>query len=239
MRSSPLAGLLLAWSASASGAVFPGPDEFGYHGSEIAAVLRDVRATGIPVPLGDDELSDVLPIGFGFQFYGAEHSTFRISSNGFITLGPGTESDGCCGGLPIPDPSSPNHFIAGWWTDLNAPPGDIRFETSGEPGARRLVVGFYDVPHFFDGPRVTFEIVLHEGSNAIEIQCWSCPSDGYFQTTGIENADGSIGLEIASTTSSQPRTGWLVSAGTPPDCSAATASRASIWPPRLDRKSVV
>ena len=228
-----LAGLLLVWSASASSAIFPGPDEFGYAGSEITAVLRDVRATGVPAPLGDDQLSGVFDIGFTFELYGIQYSTFRISSNGFITLGPGNESDGCCAGDPIPEPSSPNNFVAGWWTDLNNPPGNIRFQTAGESGAQELVVGFYDVPHFSDGSRVTFEIVLHEGSNAIEIQCWTCPSDGGFHSTGIENADGSIGLQIASTTSSQPRAGWLISPGSSPDCSVAGATRASIWPPNL------
>jgi hypothetical protein len=223
--------LLLAWSAAASAALFPGPDEFGYVGMEIPAVQRDVRGTGTLVPLGDDQLSDPLPIGFSFEFYGVAYTGFRISSNGFITLGPDLQSDGCCTGGAIPAPFSPNNLIAAWWEDFNAPPGNIRFQTLGTPGNRELVVGFYDVPHFFNGPRATWEIVLHEGTNSIEIHCWSCPSDGGPHSVGIENGDGSIGLQIARTTSSIPRIGWLIGRGEPPDCSEARAEPDRIWPP--------
>ncbi len=89
---------------------FPGPDAFGYSGIEIPPMLRDVSATGTFVPLGDDQLGAPLPIGFSFDFYGISYSDFRISSNGFITLGPSLESNGCCTGQPIPNPSSPNNF---------------------------------------------------------------------------------------------------------------------------------
>ena len=84
-----------------------------------------------------------LELGFSFEFYGILYSDFRISSNGFITLGPNLESQGCCTGQPIPQTSSPNNFIAGFWEDLNVPQGNIRFQTLGSPGSRQLVVGFY------------------------------------------------------------------------------------------------
>jgi hypothetical protein len=198
---------------------------------EIPAALRDVSGTGTSVPLGDDQLSGPFPIGFSFEFYGVAFTVFRISSNGFITLGPFFQSDGCCSGGSIPAPFSPNNLIAAWWEDFNAPPGNIRFQTLGTPGSRELVVGFYDVPHFYGGPSATWEIVLHEDTNAIEIHCWSCPSDGGLHSVGIENGDGSIGLQIARTASSMPRIGWLLARGEPPDCSEARAEPDGIWPP--------
>jgi hypothetical protein len=188
LRSLSLAALLIAWGVSADATLFPGPDEFGYVGVEVPATLRGASATG-SVSLSAGQLSAPFEIGFPFEFYGIEYSTFRISSSGFITLGSGFESPGCCSGRPIGSASSPNNFVAAWWGPLNASVGSIRFQTIGSPGARSLVVGFYHVPHFVGGPPVTFEIVLHEGSNAIEIQCWTCPSDGGSHTTGIENAE--------------------------------------------------
>ncbi|MHC4931920.1 MAG: Ig-like domain-containing domain [Planctomycetota bacterium] len=194
------------------------------------ATLRGASATG-SVPLRAGQLSAPLEIGFPFEFYGIEYSTFRISSSGFITLGSRFESPGCCSGRPIGSASSPNNFVAAWWGSLNASAGSIRFETIGSPGARSLVVGFYHLPHFVGGPPVTFEIVLHEGSNAIEIQCWTCPSDGGSHTAGIENADGTIGLQVASTRSPLRRAGWVIAPSNPPDCSSATRMPESIWPP--------
>jgi hypothetical protein len=190
---------------------FPGPDDFGYEGIAIPPVLRDVSATGTFVSLSDDQLSAPLPIGFSFDFYGISYSDFRISSNGFITLGSNPQSQGCCTGQPIPSLSSPNNFIAGFWEDLNSPQGNIRFQTLGSPGSRQLVVGFYSVPHFSNGPRVTWEVVLHEGNNNIEIHCVDCPSDGGAHTIGIEDPTGTIGLEVLRTSQSVPPSGWLIS----------------------------
>jgi hypothetical protein len=194
-------------------------------------MLRDVSATGAFVPLGDDQLSAPLPIGFSFEFYGISYSDFRISSNGFITLGPNLESQGCCTGQAIPQPFSPNNFVAGFWEDLNAPQGNIRFQTLGSPGGRQLVVGFYGVPHFFFGPPVTWEVVLHEASNNIEIHCVDCPSDGGLHTIGIEDPTGTIGLEVLQTSQSVPPSGWLITLNAPPDCSTASPDPDSLWPP--------
>jgi hypothetical protein len=174
-------------------------------------MLRDVSTTGNFVPLSDDQLSAPLPIGFSFDFYGISYSDFRISSNGFITLGSNLESNGCCSGQPIPQPNSPNNFIAGFWEDFNAPTGNIRFQTLGSPGSRQLVVGFYNVPHYFNGPQVTWEVVLREGNNNIEIHCVDCPSDGGAHTIGIEDPTGTIGLEVLRTSQSVPPSGWLIS----------------------------
>jgi len=206
---------------------FPGPDDFGYNGVTIEPNLRDISSTGTSVILSDDQVSVPLPIGFTFNYYGIDYTTFRISSNGFITLGGGPQPTGCCTGQPIPTTSSPNNLIAGWWEDLNNPLGNFLYETVGSPDSQELIVGFYAVPHFSNGPRVTFEIVLHEGSNAIEIQCWNCPSDGGLHSVGIENADGTIGLQVLRTSESQiGSAAWLLSANLPPQavCQDVTVS---------------
>jgi hypothetical protein len=67
----------------------------------------------------------------------------------------------------------------------------------GSPGNYEFVIGFYEVPHFNNGPRVTFEVILHEDNNAIELQYGEAPTDGGIHSVGIENVDGTIGLQIA------------------------------------------
>ena len=210
---------------------FPGPDAFGYAGATIPSTLRNISSSGTFVPLSDDGTSSPLPIGFTFSFYGINYTTFRISSNGFITIGSSVESQGCCTGGAIPNGSSPNNLVSGWWEDLNAPQGNIRFQTVGSAPNRELIVGFYDVPHFLGGVPVTFEIVLHEGSSDIEIQCSSCLSDGGTHSIGIENGTGTIGLEVFRGASPQIQQGWLLSRNEPPDCSNSSADPDEIWPP--------
>jgi hypothetical protein len=69
------------------------------------------------------------------------------------------------------------------------------------PGSQEFVVGFYDVPHFFDGPRVTFEMILREGSNNIELQYGDAPNDGSPVTIGIQNDGGTDALTLVNSVS--------------------------------------
>jgi hypothetical protein len=125
-----------------------------------------------------------------------------ISSNGFITFN-NSSADGCCSGQPLPTvpftANVPSNIVAGLWTDLNNPQGNIRYETLGVPGSLEFVVGFYN-DQFCCGSGVanTFEMILHEGSNAIELQYGTLgvsPS-GLIVSSGIENDGGTIGLQV-------------------------------------------
>ncbi len=149
-------------------------------------------AGGTSVALGDDQVSPVLPIGFSFEFFGNTYTNFRISSNGFITFS-GSAANGCCSGQNIPAAGLPNDLIAAYWEDLNpAVGGEIEFYTIGAGANRALVVNFIEVPHFGSANEVTFQIVLHETSNIIEIFGSNLPSDGGNHTQGIENSTGTI-----------------------------------------------
>jgi len=192
--------LLLAAAVCAESASFlapAGPDAFGYVGAPIAANLRDVSSTGTSVSLEDDEVSSALPIGFDFWFYGVSYNQFYISSNGFLTFLPG-QDDGCCDGDPIPHPDDPNAVVAGLWEDLDPESdGTIAYETSGSPGSRELVVGFYEVPYWDSGELVTFEMILHETSNSIEFQYGTLgPGNEDANSIGIENQTGTVGLQV-------------------------------------------
>jgi hypothetical protein len=175
---------------------FPGPDGAGYTGTTITNNLRDISSSGTFVSLSDDQVSGAIPLGFSFAFYGNTYSQAYISSNGFLTFNSGAD-DGCCGGAVLPSlGGDPSNLVAGLWTDLNNPQGNIRYQTLGSPGSRQFVVGFYDVPYFYDGNTNTFEMILHEGSNAIELQYGALGQDTHVVSSGIENSPGTIGLQI-------------------------------------------
>ncbi len=156
----------------------------------------DISATGTNVPLADDEVSADLNIGFTFNFNGNDYTTFRISSNGFITFN--TDGDnGCCSGDPLPTAGPPDNLIAFAWEDLDPGNGGqpamnvVRYETVGTAPNRVLVVEFFNVDHFPTGNNVTAHTQLYETTNVIEIHTTSMPSDGGNHTQGLENATGS------------------------------------------------
>lgn len=182
-------------AGTAAGATtFPGPDGGGYAGTSVANVLRDISTSGTFVGLSDDTVSGAIPLGFSFDFYGNSYTQAYVSSNGFLTFDSVSWS-GCCNGPELPNGmNNPDNLVAGLWTDLY--PGNVRYETLGAPGSQTFVVGFYDVPHFSNGDANTFEMILHEGSNDIELQYGLLGIDSHTASAGIENVGGLFGLEL-------------------------------------------
>ena len=186
------------------------PSVFLYTANTISADLRDISITGTSVILEDDEVTGEIPLPFNFYFYGTEFSELFISSNGFITF-LSDEDDGCCSGQALPDSSYPNGLIAGFWEDLDPPErGTICYQTLGAEGSRDFVIGFYQVPHCDGNSPVTFEIILHEGTNNIELQYGSAPSNGGIHSAGIENLNGTDGLQVAFGDVSFDNEGFLI-----------------------------
>jgi|JI10StandDraft_1071094.scaffolds.fasta_scaffold05473_4 hypothetical protein len=140
---------------------------------------------------GDDTVSAALPIGFSFDFFGTPMTTFNASTNGFITFGD-TSTAGCCAGGTIPSATTPNGLIALYWVDLiTDATGTITYGTTGTAPNRELVVSWNAVRQYSGGGSpVTGQIILHETSNTIEIQCATCVTDGRLHTQGVESPDG-------------------------------------------------
>ncbi len=161
----------------------------------VAYNFEDISGTGTAVFLSDDEVSGPVPLGFDFNYYGADYPEIYISSNGFLTVLPG-QSSGCCTGQPIPTAGSPDGVIAGWWDDLNpSSGGTIHYQVLGTAPFQYLVVQFTGVPHFGGGNEVTMQYKLFEGSNNIEVHYMAAPPDGTDHSAGIENDTGTDGVQ--------------------------------------------
>lgn len=185
-----------------------GPDEAGYvylDSSEPGGPIyffESITETGFLLSLSDDQVSAALPMSFTFEFYGTTYSDVYVSSNGFLTFLPGSD-DGCCTGRPIPETGTPDGLIAGWWEDLNpSNGGTIHYETLGVAPDRRFIVQFTDIQHFGGGNPVSMQFKLFEGSNQIEVHYQEAPSDGGPHAAGIENQDGTVGLQYTRTSAS-------------------------------------
>lgn len=173
--------------------------------------------------LEGEDVSWPVSIGFQFEFYGQSYDHVLMSSNGFATFTddrPHQLASGPFGGYEIPDERVPNNFIAAYWTalldpghgrwspgvDAVADPGDGRgwiFARSvGEPGNRVFVVEFREVAHWYDGEQASFQIHLYESDNSIEVHYLDVDPAldpdtgvGWPRSAGIENADGTVGLQ--------------------------------------------
>jgi hypothetical protein len=151
----------------------------------------DTSMVGTSVILGDDQVSADLDIGFDFVFFGDTHSTFRISSNGFITFANST-ANGCCSGQNIPATGTPNDLIALVWDDLwgSNGGGTIEYYTIGSAPFRTLIVNFTDVSYCCTATQsVSVQAKLFETTNCIEIHTIDVINANP-ATQGIENQNG-------------------------------------------------
>ncbi len=157
-----------------------------------------IAGSGTNVTLGDDEVSGMMPIGFLFSFYGNYYTEFNISSNGFITFDNAASTNnyqGCCAGQLLPNAAHPNNLIAAAWEDYNPQAGGtIQYFNTGIFPNEKLIVQFTNISHAPARDSVTFQIVLCETTNFIEIHTTSMPGNphGYWyaHTEGIEDAAG-------------------------------------------------
>lgn len=194
-----MATVITVCCGTASATPAPGPDDYGYSVTEITYNLRDILDSGTSILAGaDDDFVDV-PIGFSFSFYGGTYSSVRICSNGYFSFDLNCPSS--YSPTPLPTPDTKNNLVAGFWADLQNNDDGIRYQTLGSAPNREFVVGFYEVSHFSVGYPVTFEMILHE-SGKVELQYSLIESGGRSFSIGIENASGTIGLQMEYSPSS-------------------------------------
>ncbi len=165
------------FSHNAIAALVAGPDAYGYIAESTGFNLRDIQSTGTKLPGGDDELFQV-PIGFDFAFKNSTMNSILAGINGYLAN----------------DSSAQDFEIRGYSDDLTNLEGlgDIYYQTIGDAGSREFIVGYYGVTHFPPVPpdnllQMTFEIILHEGTNHVELQY----AELFDQ---IDQRHGSIGL---------------------------------------------
>lgn len=226
--------------AGTAGATTIGPDSFGYTATSTGESLRTLDGGATTLGVGDDQVQGVA-IGFPFSFYGTSYTTAYVSSNGFLSFDASTEQ-GCCNGqtLPVTDEyysTAVRDIVAGLWTDICPGTGysnyycygTIRTQTLGTAPNREFVADYDFVSYCcgLPGPRLKFQIILHETTNVIELQYGQMDADVYgrTQSVGLSNADNTVGLQVAfgNVATSIAHGGWLLSSG-PTDTEAPVAT---------------
>lgn len=183
-----------------------GPDGFGYtwidsnesggpifNWVEISEVGTELTALN---NTWDGNTSVSLP--FDFPFYGDSHSTARVSVNGWIHFGSFTGS--AFTNRQIPSTQDPTNFLAVLWDDL-----DMRqtgkVYTWHDESNNRFIVQWNAVPKTNNaGSSFTFQAIL-SATGSVTYQYLSMTGNTSANTIGIENQDGTDGLQVAFNTS--------------------------------------
>ncbi|MGC9336441.1 MAG: hypothetical protein ACP5JJ_20070 [Anaerolineae bacterium] len=176
-----------------------GPDAFGYTWDDDATYGWVDTSGGTEIPLRDDEWSGPFNIGFTFNFYGQDYTRFYVDSNGYIGFDD-TQTASYYANTRLPNASRPSGLIAPFWDDFDpSEAGTVRYQVLGNAPNRYLVVEWDAVPFYYSPDAQTFQVILYQGSNDIKFQYpdtrqGDC-GDGRYATVGVENLDGTIGLE--------------------------------------------
>ena len=97
---------------------------------------------------------------------------------------------------------APNALIAAFWDDLNpGAGGEVFVETRGEAPSRRFIAQWTEVPRFPDEGSHTFQAVLFEGTDDIELRygalTGSSGSEGGSATVGLEGRLGERAVQVS------------------------------------------
>lgn len=197
--------------------------------------FEDISTSGTLGPSGDDE-GEVVSLGFTFEFYGVNHASIGLSTNGYATFGSDLTD---FSNDPIPDENDPNDLIAPLWDDydIDEDGGSVTYQTLGTAPNRRFIAQWTDVHQFFDTDSETFQLVLYEADNSIEFHYGPIEPEDFAgdRTVGIENPDGTDGVDWGG---DNVATGDCVRfeamqtenpCNYAPDCT--TGNYVTIWPP--------
>ncbi len=153
----------------------------------------------IPMGFFYDSKSEVTPY---FEFYGNKYNNVYIAGNGYLTFVPDSKySNFEYQGQGLPAPDEANNLVAPLWVGGQSPEVagalvEVIYETLGVEPQRRFVMQFKR--NNADGQELAYQVVFYEQENTIQINYKSVvPMGADFQVAGIENSDGSIGLQYA------------------------------------------
>lgn len=173
------------------------PPHTGYIASTDIAFSRDdisgwttLHSSGV-----DEAVSSEQSIGFTFNLFGNNYTTFYVSTNGFIAFGSAPSSAFSNSALPSSTFSMP--VICPYWDDMKTRGAGIRTTLLGEVPNRVRIIDF-EIETYSGEHDVTFQVILHEKSNLISIRYYLVAPDacGQSATIGIQGPGGSVATAI-------------------------------------------
>jgi hypothetical protein len=153
---------------------------------------NDIRESGAHldnVSNADDGFEPV-ELSFAFPYFGRDYTTVYVSSNGFVTLGPGS---GAYQNYFLPSTAAPANLIAAFENDLDLrASGDVYFQDYGD----HAVIQFERAARYDGDGYSTFQIVLQK-DGIIEFYYKEMIGTVDSATVGVQNNARDKGLTIA------------------------------------------
>ncbi len=175
-----------------------GPDDYGYlwidsnepEGPDYN--WRDISMLGTLVTFTHNDVgTELMPIGFDFNFYGSKYSEFRINPNGWIGFG---EDWTDYHNYELPRLNAPRPAIFGYWDDLDPlQGGDVYYYSTPDS----LIVLFDNVIHYpgiYTGT-YDFQMILYANGHIL-FQYRQVSGDLDTATIGIQNENASDALQV-------------------------------------------
>ncbi len=214
-----------------------GPDPFGYSWidsnepdgpqyqwediSSTGTLVTNWVSTGTWDPK-DEGYAGPFPLGFNFNFYGNLKSQIYISSNGFLHFSPLTAN--AFANAAIPSSNLPNDIIAPFWDDLDGSgQGTVHYKQEGN----RFIVQFTNWQRYSKTGSLTFQAVLYS-SGRIFFYYNNMNATLNSATIGIENSDGSVGLQVVYN-AAYVTNGLAVKISSDPEWLSANVSSGTIY----------
>ncbi len=181
-----------------------GADPFGYTWTDntlepdLEFSWVDIESRGIRIgEIGDDnEDYGFFKLGFSFPFYDDWFDSLRISSDGWLSfshvLPCYTDTFKCFINRPLPWLWGPYYLVAPLWDDLKLVDSSaIYFYSNGDSA----ITSFFNAHRYGKGGPYTFQTILTLDGE-ITFQYLDIPDTLYRSTVGIQNRDGTTGLEV-------------------------------------------
>ena len=155
----------------------------------------DISSIGQAIDFGvdiDDGNSGPLNLGFSFNFYGNSFNSVCVCTNGWASFTDSSSTE--YGNVGIPDPEPPNDMLAVFYDDMNFENGGMAyFYTNNSDSA---IITWQDVPDWRQEGIFTFQIILVAPMSITYQYEEMGPGRLSECSIGIENGDGTIGLEV-------------------------------------------
>ena len=170
-----------------------------YTMSSITNAFEDISSTGTRVLENQDDEVIAITLPFTFSFYGDSQLKVYFSDNGIMAFDSVTPDDFSNINLTSDSVTAP--LIAAYWGDFifNGTGSDAAYhEIKGTSPNRRLIIQWNNLsvwPGGTSGDNLTFEAVLYETSNIIEVHFSDATTDSPYSegdtaTVGIANTGG-------------------------------------------------
>ncbi|NWG28303.1 MAG: T9SS type A sorting domain-containing protein [Ignavibacteriaceae bacterium] len=211
-----------------------GPDAYGYYAYSSDDVLFEqspqydwveINSTGtlFPRPAGNSNFTQTISLPFNFKYYGNNFSQVRISTDGWIALGNGTQI--ASQNFPLPKLDDIKNMVCPFWDDLFStyPNETGKIYYFNDAANHRFVIEWDKVKHATDTLSTeTFQVLLLDpvyyptqtGDGEIIFQ-YKIVEEAGGNTVGIEDNTETIALQyvfddIYSTTATELRNNYAI-----------------------------